>query len=277
MVFFMLGNYFVLDDLNNKKTLILFLLLGLIFAIFGFVLNVSIIFSLIAFVLFIVFFGLKTLSFFVVLPKEKFSIIEVLGVFFISDFVEIVTLSGKIGSDASKLFFLRKKASLKQLITSIALFRIATFISTGLIILFFINYTFLFLLTAFPLLYFTRFRNIIISTFLNLISDFCRVLLFVLLLTNFGIIADNYLILGFLGASIFARLFFFIPQGLVVQDSAIGLLLSKILTLNEIVSVNVILRFFTIIPSAILGALILSNKTFDKIKDLIKNKKNFNY
>lgn len=269
----MFWNFFVFEELDYKKLSILSFLVLVLFFIFGFVLNVPIYLSFICFIFFILFFVSKTISFFVVLPKKKFSFIEILSVFFISDFIELVTFTGKIGADASKIFFLKKKASLKELIKSIAIFRTSTFVSTGLIILILINYWFFGLVLFLVLLYFSKFREISVSIFFNLISDIFRVMLFAFLLIQFNVSVDNFILLGFLGASIFARLFFFIPQGLIVQDSAIGLLLTRILSVSEIVQINVILRFFTIIPSAILGGLIISDKSINKIREFIKKKK----
>ncbi|HNV01464.1 MAG TPA: hypothetical protein PKK60_03485 [archaeon] len=268
----MFSNYFLIENLDYKKISLLSLLVLGLFIIFGFFLSVPLYLSITCFVFFGLFFVSKTIAFFVVLPK-KFSFIEILGIFFISDFIEIVTLTGKIGADASKVFFLKKKSSLKELIKSIAIFRTSTFISSGLIILILINYWFLVLIISLILLYFTRFKLFVISIFFNLLSDIFRVILFAFLLIQFSVPVDNFILLGFLGASIFARLFFFIPQGLVVQDSAIGVLLTKILSVSEIVQINVILRFFTIIPSAILGGLIVSDKSINKIKYFIKKRK----
>ncbi|NMA44562.1 MAG: hypothetical protein GX950_02015 [Candidatus Diapherotrites archaeon] len=268
----MFWDFFVFEELDYKKLGVLSFFVLLMFFVFGFVLSVPIYLSFVCFVFFVLFFVSKTISFFVVLPK-KFSFIEVLGVFFISDFVELITFTGKIGADTAKVFFFKKKVSLKQLIKSIAIFRTAIFVSTGLIILILINFWFVGLVLFLILLYFSKFREVSVSVFFNLISDIFRVTLFAFLLIQFNVPINNFVLLGFLGASIFARLFFFIPQGLIVQDSAIGVLLTKILSVGEIVQINIILRFFTIIPSAILGGLIVSDKSIKKIKNLIKKRK----
>jgi len=261
--------------------LVFVFLIFLLFVFFAFFFNLSISFVVAAFFVFLVFYALKSFAFSFICSSEKkpFSFFESVRIFFISDFVELITFSGKLGADAAKVFFLKKKFGWKGSLWFVFLFRLSVFVSFIFSVLFFIDFSFFVVFLV--LLLFAGFwlKRFVVSCFFNLAADFCRIILFALLLFEFNLPVSREILLAFLFAGFFGRVFSFIPHGLIIQDIILGsAVLEKASVVNSFL-INLVLRCVSVVPSIIIGAFLISKDVLDKIKSIMQRKKplSFNF
>jgi hypothetical protein len=278
---------------ENKKEILVFFATTIFFIATAFLFNLPLWVGVVALIFFFGFYLFKAFSFIVTFDKKKSSdgglsvnglsvnglsvnglnIVEGLNLFFISDFVELITFSGKIGSDAAKAFFLNEKFSLKEIAIAVGIFRVATIISLVAMVIAVINPFSIFLTLSVLVILFFVFRKLALSSFCNIVSDFFRIGLFAVIIFAFNIPITQELILFFLGANTISRIIFILPHGLLLQDSLLGLALQSVASLPEIVLINTILRTFTFVPAAGIGGLLVSKKVLEKIKNEIEKRK----
>jgi hypothetical protein len=252
---------------NKQKYFLTIFVIFIGFLLTSFVFNLSIIFSITAFVMFILFYLLKAISLYIISSDYiKFDFLKSLKLFFISDFVEVITFSGKIGADASKIYFLKKETSTKNSLKIISLFRISVIISFVLTLLFLINqYIFFLIFILLCILGYFK-KKLVISLIANIFADFVRVFLFAFLIFQFGVISNQYILIGFLGAGLLSRVINIIPHGFGISEITLGIILFNSLSAIDIATILLILRTVTVIPSTIIGGILSSKEIIKRIR-----------
>jgi hypothetical protein len=255
----------------NLKLILVFLIL---FFLIGFFLGVSLDLIFFSIILFILFTFFKASAFlFTVNSDKKISFFDSVKLFFICDFIEFISFTGKIGSDIVKVYFLKKIFGLKQSISLVLLFRLITFISTLIFFIFLLNYFFGILIFIIIFLFLLKIkRELSLSLTLNILSDATRVALFALIFSIFGIIINNQILLYLLVANTLGRLITFTPHGLGIQEFIFSLGFYSNLGLIDFAKANFVVRAFTIVPSIFLGFIFTSKGLIKKIKNFSKSK-----
>ncbi len=261
---------------NPKNNLILLIIISLFFFSLFFSLKPTSLINLIKpihlfsfLMLFILYYFLKALAF-----KEIFShntinvsFIYSLKSFFISDFVELISFTGKIGADATKYFLYKKQVNSKKLISIILSFRLISTISLIATIFLLINQLFflVFIIALFFLFLYLNSKNnltnfhLFFAFFLNFLCELIKISVLFLTAFIFKIPLTSFLALVFLISKIIG-LISLLPFGFGVQDFSLSFYLKQFLSINELVSFNLLLRLVSVIPSAIIGWLIISFK-----------------
>ncbi|MFA5358147.1 MAG: hypothetical protein WC308_04505 [archaeon] len=230
--------------------------------------------------LFIVYYGIKAFAFqqtFAALA-QKISFMASLKSFFISDFIELISFSGKLGGDASKFLIFKNKIPNKELLFSIVLFRAIGIASLAATVALFVlweakSFELITIIGAISLtataIYFKiiaknekhNYFRLAIAFAANTICQALSVLTMLLVIIIFGIPITS--LSWLVGAFIVSRsigIVTLLPFGFVTQDISFSIYLSQFLDVQGLISFNAFLRIVSVLPSTIIGWFIVSKK-----------------
>ncbi|MCX6801021.1 MAG: hypothetical protein NTZ73_02440 [Candidatus Diapherotrites archaeon] len=209
---------------------------------------------------------------------QKISFTASLKSFFVSDFVELVSFSGKLGGDASKFLIFRNKVSQKELLVAIILFRVIGVASLAATVALFVLWEAklfgliaaisLGALVATAVYFKTTAKNekhnyfrLAISFAANTVCQVLSVLTMLLAAIIFGIPITS--LSWLVGAFIVSRsigIVTLLPFGFVTQDVSFSIYLAQFLDVQGLISFNAFLRIVSVLPSTIIGWFIVSKK-----------------
>jgi hypothetical protein len=244
---------------KNSMVLKLPIVISLIFGALCFILPIifgllSIGAAVISAVLFVVFYLFKGVAFSKFIKNKEIGYLKGMEIFFISDAVEAVSFTGKIGSDASKIILIRKILGLKSSVTKTISFRIITIITTLFALLILVN-VFLGLglaVITISILFFINPKYFDCFLF-NFASELARICLIVIILFEFHVSVTAFILFAIILGQAIGRLIAPLPHGLGVQEAAIGGALFGAVSAIGIAEIIIILRLVTVVPSIIIG------------------------
>lgn len=209
---------------------------------------------------------------------QKISFIASLKSFFISDFVELISFSGKLGGDASKFLIFRNRVPHKELLIAIILFRAVSIASLAATVALFVLWdaksfelvaiigAATLILTAF---YFRtiaknekhNYFRLAVAFIANTICQALSVLTMLLVVIIFGIPVNS--LSWLVGAFIVSRsigVVTLLPFGFITQDVSFSIYLAQFLDIRGLVSFSAFLRIVSVLPSTLIGWFIVSKK-----------------
>jgi hypothetical protein len=204
--------------------------------------------------------------------------------FFISDFVELISFSGKLGGDASKFLIFRNKVPNKELLVSIVLFRAISIASLVATVALFVlwdakSFELIAAIGGISLVatavYFKivaknekhNYFRLAVAFIANTVCQVLSVLTMLLVVIIFGIpITSLSWLVGVFIVSRSIGVVTLLPFGFVTQDISFSIYLSQFLDVQGLISFNAFLRIVSVLPSTIMGWFILSKKISENKK-----------